>query len=261
MKKILTGIKYAVASMFAMFAGEEAEAQNRLTTHNTIGWFNTFHTVKLNDKWAILGEYQWRRTHTITNWQQSLLRVGVQRSITKDISVLAGYGWIETFPYGDYPPAAAQPFPEHRIYEQVVINDVHGRVAFNHRFRYEQRWLGLLDATVPADEKRDITDWQFLQRVRYQFRTQVALTKPTITDNTLYASVYDELFIGFGGQILTNVFDQNRLGIMAGYKFNKRFSIEAGYLNQIVQQARPVNNSQVFQRNNGLIINTVFSWN
>ncbi|WP_295119515.1 DUF2490 domain-containing protein [uncultured Chitinophaga sp.] len=261
MRKIFAGFKYALATLAAVFTGEETNAQNRLTTHNTIGWYNTFHTVKLNDKWAILGEYQWRRAHLVTDWQQSLLRVGVQRNITKDISVLAGYGWIETFPYGDYPPAAGQPFPEHRIYEQLVINDVHGRVAFNHRFRYEQRWLGILDATVPADEKRDITDWQFLQRVRYQFRTQIALNKPTMSDNTLYANLYDELFIGFGGQILMNVFDQNRVGILAGYRFNKRFSVEAGYLNQIVQQARLVNNMPVYQRNNGLVINTIFNWN
>ncbi|UYQ94355.1 DUF2490 domain-containing protein [Chitinophaga horti] len=261
MKKIISGCKYAIASLVAVFAGEDAQAQTRLTTHSTIGWYNTFHTVKVNDKWSVLGEYQWRRTHLVKNWQQSLFRVGVQRNLTKDISVLAGYGWIETFPYGDYPPAAAQPFPEHRIYEQLVINDVHGRVAFNHRFRYEQRWLGLLDASVPAEDKREITDWQFLQRVRYQFRTQIALNNPTMTDNTIYASVYDELFIGFGGQILNNIFDQNRVGIMAGYRLNKRFSVEAGFLSQIVQQARPVSGSDVYQHNNGFILNTIFNWN
>jgi hypothetical protein len=50
---------------------------NRITTYNTIGWFNYFGTFKVADKFAIHTEYQWRRNDFVKSWQQSLLRVGV----------------------------------------------------------------------------------------------------------------------------------------------------------------------------------------
>ncbi|MEY3631644.1 MAG: hypothetical protein RL408_1198, partial [Bacteroidota bacterium] len=34
---------------------------NRLTTSNTIGWYNYFGTFKLSEKTGIHTEYQWRR--------------------------------------------------------------------------------------------------------------------------------------------------------------------------------------------------------
>ena len=54
------------------------------------------------------------------------------------------------------------------------------------------------------------------------------------------------------------MFDQNRIMFLLGYKFNKKFKLEAGYLNVIQQLGREVNGSNVFQHNNGLLVNTVF---
>ena len=82
-----------------------------------------------------------------------------------------------------------------------------------------------------------------------------------MADKTLYAAVFDEVFIGFGKNVNANVFDQNRIGILLGYKLNKRFSLEGGYLNQTLQQPQPVNGKPVYQYNNGLILNLLCNWN
>jgi hypothetical protein len=68
-------------------------------------------------------------------------------------------------------------------------------------------------------------------------------------------TLYEEVMIGFGKNVDANVFDQNRLGILAGYVFSKNFRIEAGFLNQIQQLGRTVNNKAVFQYNNGPVVN------
>jgi hypothetical protein len=44
-----------------------------------------------------------------------------------------------------------------------------------------------------------------------------------------------------------------------GYKFNQNARIEAGYLNQIVQLGREINSNNVFQYNNGVILNLIFN--
>ena len=90
-------------------------------------------------------------------------------------------------------------------------------------------------------------------------RLQVPLRGKEIKDKTPYVAAYDEVLIGFGKNVNANVFDQNRIGILIGYRFNKNVRIEAGYLNQTLQLGRLVNGKNVFQNNNGIIINTNFN--
>ena len=81
-----------------------------------------------------------------------------------------------------------------------------------------------------------------------------------IENKTPYIAAYDELFIGFGENVNENIFDQNRIGLVLGYRFSNSLRIEAGYLNQTLQLGREVNNRNVFQNNNGFIINTNFNF-
>ncbi len=233
-------------------------AQNRLSTNQTVIWLNQFHTINIDKHWAVLAEYQWRRTDGLKNWQQSLLRGGIQYKFNNGLSVLAGYAWAETFPYGDYPPKASQAFPEHRIYQQVAWGDNIGRVILQHRGRLEQRFLGVLDPT--ATDGRSITKWNYLNRVRYQLKVIVPISNATLADKTLYAAAFDEIFIGFGKNVNANIFDQNRVGAMLGYKLNKFFSVEMVGFNQTLQQPAQVNSKSVFQYNTGMMINAYFNW-
>jgi hypothetical protein len=45
-----------------------------------------------------------------------------------------------------------------------------------------------------------------------------------------------------------------------GYKANKNFRVEGGFLNQTVQLGREIEGKNVFQYNNGVIINTYFNF-
>lgn len=240
-----------------LFSVSGTSAQNtRIADRNTIGWFNNFTTLKFSNKWSGHAEYQWRRENFITQWQQSLFRTGINYQVNKKLSLRLGYAWIETFPYGNIPlQAAGKRFPEHRIFQMATINDNLNRIEMSHRFMLEQRWIGRY--TNSALAKPD--DFIFLNRLRYMYRMQIAIGKKTITDKTAYAAMYDEIFVGFGKNVNENVFDQNRLAILLGYRFNKKWRIEAGFFNQVLQLGREVNNSNVFQYNNGIILNTFFN--
>jgi hypothetical protein len=88
---------------------------------------------------------------------------------------------------------------------------------------------------------------------------QLPLKGKEINIKTPYLAIYDEVFISFGKNVNENIFDQNRVGILVGYRVSSSIRIEAGYLNQILQLGREVNNRNVFQHNNGLIINANFN--
>lgn len=243
---------------FILYFSSSVLAQNnRLNTHETIGWYNYFGTFKLAEKFSLHTEYQWRRDDVITSWQQSLLRVGVNYRVKPGLLLRAGYAWIETYPYGDIPiNALGRNFTEHRIFQMVQLSHKEGITDISHRFMSEQRFVGRYSS--PAAIRED--EFPLLHRLRYMLRLQIPLKGKSIKTKTPYLSVYDELFIGFGKNVNANVFDQNRLGILLGYGFNETIRLEAGYLNQIVQFGRQINSKNVFQNNNGLIINANFNF-
>ena len=230
---------------------------NRLNTNNNIGWYNYFGTFKVAEKFGIHTEYQWRRNNYITDWQQSLLRVGLNYNLSPRVLFRVGYAWIETYPYGDIPlNGLGRDFTEHRIFEMVQLSHKEGIVDFSHRFMLEQRFVGRYTSANEAKED----EFPLLNRMRYMVRFQIPLKGKEIKDKTPYVALYDEVIVGFGKNVNANIFDQNRIGILLGYRFNKNFRIEAGYLNQTLQYGRQISGKNVFQNNNGFIINTNFNF-
>jgi len=234
------------------------QAQNtRIADKNNIGWYAYTGTFNINKKWSIHTEYQWRRNNVITDWQQSLLRTGISFKVNQKLSLRAGYAWIETFNYGDIPiNSFGKQFTEHRVYQMATLNDKIGIAEFSHRFMLEQRWIGRY--TNAALVKED--DNFFVNRLRYMYRMQIPLKGKIIADRRPYAAIYDEIFLGFGKNVNENVFDQNRLGVLLGYRFSSNVRVEGGFLSQIVQLPREINNRNIFQYNNGLIVHTIFNF-
>jgi hypothetical protein len=221
-----------ISALLLAFTHSTSGQNNRINTSNNIGWYNYFGTFKLSSKFGIHSEYQWRRNNIITNWQQSLLRVGI--NYNRNSNVLF------------------REFTEHRIFEMAQISHKEGIIDLSHRFMLEQRFVGKYSSASVSTED----EFPLLNRARYMFKLQAPLTKK----NNFYIAVYDELFIGFGKNVNANVFDQNRIGILFGHKFNKNIKIEVGCLNQTLQFGRLIDGKNVFQNNNGLIINAHFNF-
>jgi hypothetical protein len=222
---------------------------DRVNDYNNTNWLQSINTIRLDKKWSIHAEHQWRRTNGLKYWQQSLLRVGANYKLNDQVTLHSGYAWVETFPYGDFPIAANGTFPEHRIYEQLSLRQPAGKLVFSHRFRIEQRWLGRV---VNQGGEREVEGWIFLHRFRYQLRATYPLSNKTTQQPYLVAA--DEVFIGAGKNVGVNIFDQNRIFLLLGYKFNNNISIEGGYFNQTLQQGRRINNTTIMQRNNGIVL-------
>jgi hypothetical protein len=232
-------------------------AQNRISDHNNIGWYAYNGTFKWDSKFSIHTEYQWRRNDYITTWQQSLLRLGINYQANPNLQLRVGYAWAETFPYGEIPiNGMGKDFTEHRIYEMATVTDKIGKIDLLHRFMLEQRWVGRYsDPNLTSEDQ-----FPFVNRARYMIRLQMPLKGNSIGDRTPYAAVYDEIMIGFGNNVGENIFDQNRIGILLGYKFNDLVRVEGGYLNQTIQLGREIEGKNVFQKNNGFIISANFNF-
>lgn len=238
--------------LFALTPTSSLAQNTRINDYNSIGWYNYFGTIKLSSKWGVHHEYQFRRDDFISKWQQSLLRLGINYQIHPKIQFRLGYAWIETFPYGDFPiNSMGKDFTEHRIYQMVTLTDKVSILDFSHRFMLEQRFIGIYtNANLSKEDK-----YTFLNRLRYLFRIQLPLIGKEVGNKTPYLAFYDEIFIGFGKNVKENVFDQNRVSLLVGYRFSPVIRLECGYLNQTLQLGREIENRNVFQYNNGIIVN------
>lgn len=247
------------AVVFLLFFAVAASAQNtRLRDNNSIGWYTGTGTFLFNKKWSAHLEYQWRRDNFITNWQQSLFRTGINYHAGSNTTIRMGYAWAETYAYGDYPiNAFGKTFTEHRMYEVATLTQRTGSLDLSHRIMLEQRWLPRYLSA--ASSKPD--NWLFMNRARYMLRLQQSLKGKTLEDKEPYVAAYDEILVGFGKNVNENIFDQNRFGLLLGYRFSPKFRLEAGYISQIVQLSREIGERNVFQHNNGFILNSVFNIN
>ncbi len=199
-------------------------------------WLMYFGNNKLSDKYSIHTEAQLRLYETTGNFNQLLLRIGVNRRISPQAMVTLGYGYIPTESFNKDETKINT--TEHRVWQQLILTNGVGRVFFEHRYRLEQRWI----SSSAAEDS-------YLNRARYRILANIPLNKAQMEVNTLFLSVYDEIFLN----INDTPFDQNRLYGALGYKFSKSFSMQAGYLRHRAGKA----NYDRLQL--GLFLNTDFS--
>ena len=243
--------KLSILIILSLLSLVSYSQNTRIKDKNSIGWYVLNASLKIDDKWLLASEFQWRRANLISDPQQNVFKIALNRLMYPGVSIRAGYALAETYNYGDIPlNNLGKPFTEHRAFEMLGLSNKFGKAESNHRFMLEQRWVGRFsDISL---EKED--EYVYTNRFRYMYRLQIPLKGRSIVDQTPYAAVYDEVFVGFGKNVNENVFDQNRFGVLLGYRFSHNFRIEGGFLSQIAQLGREVGGRNVFQHNNGIIV-------
>jgi hypothetical protein len=236
--------RYSLVFSLLLCLSPAALAQNeRIKDYNQNGWYMYFGDHKLDSKWGLHTEVQWRRHNYLKDPQQLLLRTGINYDLTPMAMFTLGYGYIETHPYGEFP--AAGTFPEHRIYQQLQLKGSVSRVGLMHRYRMEQRWVKPVGAAEST----------YLNRARYMLKATLPLLGPSIDAREPFLALYNEVFVGFGNKVQRNIFDQNRAYAALGYKFNNAATLELGYLNQIVQKP----NGTVFEHNHTVQVSLFYN--
>jgi hypothetical protein len=224
--------------------------QKNISVHR-LGWALYTGTHKITNKVNVMTEYQWRRADGFQHWQQSLLRFGLEYEINPKVSVMGGYAWIKTFPYGTQP--ILHEFNEHRMFEQVNLKDKAGRLEVQHRYRIEQRFLEQYALNSSGNVVQ--VDPVFRNRIRYRALVMLPLSRKTMGNQTLFLSINNELFVGFGKGIAKNPIDQNRFITALGWRFNAQTNVQVGYFNQFIFKSNAID----MERNHSLWISMVYN--
>ena len=179
-------------------------------------WLIYIGNKKLNSKWNIHNEVQYRNYNAIGDLEQLLLRTGVGYNLSDNNNILLGYGYILSENYsGDTDDKVS--VNEHRIFQQFTTKQKIGKVSLSHRYRFEQRFV----------------EDNFKMRLRYFLGINIPLQYKEDEKNPLYLSMYNEIFLNTESA----VFDRNRVFGGFGYKFSNTLRLELGYMNQFFEHS------------------------
>lgn len=237
-------ISLSLASLaLGMAAPLAAQAPARVTGSNSGLWAQLYGNYHVASRWAIVAGAQLRRANFVSEAEQTWLQLGLGYDVTKGggVTVGAGYIYLHTYPYGVFPVAAD--FPEHRAWQQLVINSGLGQAKLEQRFQLEERWIAQV-ATEPGGKA--VADGRvFSWRARSLFRATIPFHKRPIRDGDLYAALADEVFVAFGSHVGTNLFNQNRAYAVLGWQVGHGLRAETGYMNQIVAKGADGNEIEI----------------
>lgn len=180
-------------------------------------WHMYFGTNRVSEKLSIHTEGQLRYYEQAENFNQLLLRTGLNYHINPVAIATFGYGYISTDPtFEDFRLLGGDAIVEdsriieHRIFEQLILKNTVGQFKFEHRYRLEQRFIN--DSDFGGKDTQ--------HRARYRLQVTLPLT------DIFFLNVYDEIFLN----LQDRVFGQNRLYAALGLNVTENLSVQAGYL-------------------------------
>lgn len=225
-----------------------SQSGQREKVTQSIEWFALNGNIKLHSRFGIAADGQFR---FVKDFQvmQNLLRSGLEIYITPNLSIVpVGYVYVWNYSYGEQPVSFLS--DEQRIWEQIVFKQKIGRFNTHHRARLEQRFLK--KAQTPDGEiEKDF----YLNRIRYRLLTNYPINKKSMEPKTLFVSVWDEIFYGWGEYDTYNEPDQNRFSIGLGYQVNSKMQFVAGGLHQMLIKS----NGAKQENNVGVLIQLTYN--
>ena len=182
-------------------------------------WYTYIGNQKLNDKFNLLSEVQYRNYDLGGDIEQLLLRTGIGRDVGTKANLLLGYAYTYSESYKNTSDVKLTSV-ENRIFQQILLKQKEGPFFISHRYRFEERFLNA----------------GFKMRIRYLISVDLPLNKKELVAKAFYLSAFNEIFLNTHSAF----FDRDRFFGGMGYFINASFKVELGVMTQVFEtHSRP----------------------
>lgn len=199
-------------------------AQEATNFSHFSSWNSFTPKVNLSEQFYAKSELHIRRTDFFAVWEQFLVRPSVHYKPNATFDFSLGYSFIRNYNYAEFSvPIDAN---EHNIWEQIALSHKEGKYGFNHRFRFEQRFIDNIVAL--SDGGFAIEGTNFANRFRYRF----AVTRPLFkisSDKTLNIKFFDEIFLSLDDGLEPVDLNQNWVYLGVTFPISKSVNLGLGY--------------------------------
>lgn len=199
-------------------------------THQSLYWTRYYNQLSLNSKLTWHNEIDMRRFMDNSNLHHVIAHSHIHYKITPNFDIAAGITYSRQSPqFSD--ATSTLVIPEIRTFQEITQSQTLGkRVILSHRFRLDERFIRKNNGI----ELLEGSDFNF----RFRYRPQLVINLSKLESKTqTNLKIADELMVNFGGEIVYNHFDQNRVYIALEKVLSKNFSVEMGYLHWYQQRA------------------------
>ncbi len=189
-------------------------SQRKVDRFNLL-WANYQNILRLNNRWEVLSDAQFRSKEITRSWFLFALRSGLSYKLNDKYKIAAGFCWFGV------PVNNSTQFTlrnEWRPWQDITRMGKFNRTDFIQRLRLEERFLPMRSADNGT--VHDLT-----LRLRYKIDFE-----KFINHSRWMVRVGDELMVNPEYIGNNQFFDQNRLYAAMGYKFNKQFQCNLMYI-------------------------------
>lgn len=221
---------YFLLTVLLSFISANIYAQKNVETQKLL-WARINAGFQLDDKYSLSLEIEERVYWFPWRQHQFLIRGGTARKLGQGWKAGAGVSYfIQKLPHN---PDAVVEITRTEIRPHLLLGyrqDLSSKWRIDHRYMSEFR---IWETTKGNFDYENI-------RMRYM----LGISFMPVDKITL--KIYDELLINVGSKIKYNVFDHNRLGLVAGYKISKQIGFELSYINWFQER---ITGDDYFNRN------------
>lgn len=220
-------IIFALVAVLTLSVNSHAQ-QKKIYQHYEQIWFQYFNQTRISDKWALWFDAGYRTKDDLVKGTSTLLaRIGAIYNLNKTTRLMGGYAFFNAYPLE---VDIEIPQPEHRLWQQVQIQQDYAKLTMTNTIRFEQRWRKKI---IPPDQYDD--EFNFNYRLRFGINIQYPLLNKRNEAGDLSWIIGNELMLNFGKQIVYNYLDQNRFFTGVRYYFNPTNSLVLLYMNSYSQ--------------------------
>ena len=192
----------------------------QVQTANQI-WIAYNNTSRVSEKWGIWADYQVKTKDAFFNNTDLVEKtIGVIYYHNEIIKLTSAFTQVDAHPAD----GKLMIVPEYRPWQMIQWQARTGSIKWSSWIRLEERFkTQVLNNTTLGGS------YDFNYRLRYNVFSQLPITKRKYEKGAIALVASNELYLNFGGNIVYNVFDQNRL--FGGFFFytSKHDFLQFGY--------------------------------
>jgi Protein of unknown function (DUF2490) len=201
-------------------------------TYQWFYWIRYYNVARISDKLALHTEIDNRRYFNPSRQSQFFTHIHLHNRIKPWLDIAAGFNFnLTKF------PATSLSVPELRPWQEInFLSSAKSKWLFIFRYRLDERF-------IHNNNTVELTDGYHFN-LRHRFRILVSTTVVKFKNKSILTlKLYNEIMFNTGD--VPRPFDQNRLSGSLEYQFNKRWSIESGYINIL----QPKSDTEYYDRN------------